>query len=115
MVQGEQRRHPRHHVHLHVVVTPPPPPESSSSIEEIPELPVTAVVDLSESGAGLDWSLPADIGIGAEVRLRFLLAGSQTIDVEGIVVRVGSGRAGVEFLPAARAIVRQLLAESRSD
>lgn len=113
MVQGEQRRHPRHRVHLRVVVTPPHPPAPPS--EEMPELPVTAVVDLSESGAGLNWSLPADIAVGADVRLRFLLAGGQTIDVEGIVVRVAGGRAGVEFLPAARCVVRQLLAESRPD
>jgi hypothetical protein len=80
-----------------------------------PQQAVTAVIDLSEGGAGLDWSLSADIRVGSPVRLRFRLAADQTIEVEGRVVRVGSGRAGIEFLDDQQNIVRQLLAEARSD
>ena len=80
-----------------------------------PQAPVTAVVDLSEGGACLDWSVSDAISVGTPVRLRFLLAGDQAIEVVGRVVRVGAGHAGIEFLGEQQDIVRQLLAEARSE
>jgi len=77
--------------------------------------PATAVIDLSEGGACLDWSLTDRIAIGSHVRLRFLLPGEQTSEVDGRVVRIARGHAGIEFLPEQREIVLQLLAEARSD
>ena len=74
----------------------------------------TAVIDLSEGGAALEWELPADVAVGASVRLRFLLAGEQSIEIDGRVMRIANGRAGVEFLSAQQNLVRQLLAEARS-
>jgi len=99
----ENRRHPRAGVALAVVVTP-----SGAK-------PVTAVIDLSEGGTCLDWSLRDDISPGTPVHLCFLLDGEQAIEIDGRVVRVGGGYAGIEFLPAQQDIVRQLLAEARSD
>ena len=100
---NDNRRHPRTSVTLAVVVTP-----SGAK-------PVTAVIDLSEGGTCLDWSLREDIAAGTPVHLCFLLDAEQAIELEGRVVRVGDGRAGIEFLPAQQDIVRQLLAEARSD
>ena len=101
----EQRRHPRRRV--------------SRLTAEVaagrPQRTVTAVVDLSEGGAGLEWSLSDEIRVGTPVRLRFVLAAGQTIEVDGRVARVGAGRAGIEFLDAQQDIVRQLLAEAQSD
>jgi len=99
----DHRRHPRASVTLAVVVTP-----SGTK-------PVTAVIDLSEGGTCLDWSLRDDIVPGTPVHLCFLLDGEQTIELDGRVVRVADGRAGIEFLPAQQDIVRQLLTEIRSD
>jgi hypothetical protein len=76
--------------------------------------PATAVIDLSEGGAALEWNLPYDIEVGAAVRLRFLLAGEQSIEIDGRIVRIANGRAGVEFMRAQQSQVRQLLAEARS-
>ena len=101
----ENRRHPRRRVSRLTAEV--------SSIRPLP--PVTAVVDLSESGAGLEWSLSDDIGVGSPVRLRFVLAAGQTIDVDGRVARIGAGRAGIEFLDEQQDIVRQLLAEAQSE
>jgi hypothetical protein len=80
-----------------------------------PEPPVTAVVDLSEGGACLEWSLSDTISVGSPVCLRFLLAAQQTIEVDGRVVRIGAGHAGIEFADKQQDIIRQLLAEARSD
>lgn len=101
----EKRRHPRRRVSRLAA-------EVASGRTQ---RPVTAVVDLSEGGAGLEWSLSDDITVGSPVRLRFLLAAGQTIEVDGRVVRIGAGHAGIEFLDEQQDIVRQLLAESRSD
>ena len=75
----------------------------------------TAVIDLSEGGAFVEWTLPESIAIGTPVRLRFVLAGAQTIDVDARIVRLAAGRAAVEFLPAQQDIVRQMLSEARSE
>jgi len=99
----DHRRHRRQSVTLAVVVTP-----SGAK-------PVTAVIDLSEGGTCLDWSLRDDISVGTPVHLCFLLEGEQVIEIDGRVVRVSAGHAGIEFLPAQQDIVRQLLAEARSD
>lgn len=99
----DHRRHPRESVAMAVVVTP-----SGAK-------PVTAVIDLSEGGTCLDWSARDDISKGTPVHLCFLLDGDQTIELDGRVVRTGNGYAGIEFLPAQQDIVRQLLAEARSD
>jgi hypothetical protein len=101
----DKRRHPRRRVsRLRAEVA-----------SDRPRQPVTAVVDLSEGGAGLEWSVSDDIAVGTPVRLRFLLSADQTIEVDGRVARVGGGRAGVEFLGEQQDIVRQLLAEARSE
>lgn len=76
---------------------------------------VTAVVDLSEGGACVEWTLSDDVAVGSPLRLRFLLGSRQAIEVVGRVVRIANGRAGIEFLGAQRDIVRQLLAEARSE
>jgi hypothetical protein len=99
----DHRRHPRASVTLAVVVTP-----SGSA-------PVTATIDLSEGGTCLDWSLRDDISLGTSVHLCFLLDGGQAIELDGRVVRLGGHYAGIEFLPAQQDIIRQLLAETRSD
>jgi len=80
-----------------------------------PVAPATAVIDLSEGGAALEWNLPGDISVGATVRLRFLLAADQSIEIVGRVVRIAEGRAGVEFLSDQQNLVRQLLAETKSE
>jgi hypothetical protein len=103
MDHTEKRRYPRTRVNL-----------AAEVLQSAPG-PVTAVIDLSEGGACLDWSMSDAIAVGAPLRLRFLLAGKQTIEVDGRVVRIGAGHAGVEFLPAQQDVVRQLLAESRSE
>lgn len=100
MSRFDKRQYPRRRVNLTAVVAP--------------SAPATAVIDLSEGGAALEWNLPADIAIGATVRLRFLLAGEQSIEIDGRIVRIAEGRAGVEFLSAQQNLVRQLLAEARS-
>lgn len=100
MAHFDQRQYPRRRVSLAAVVT------SRAS--------ATAVIDLSEGGAALEWNLPDDISVGATVRLRFLLVGGQSIELEGRVVRITNGRAGVEFLSDQQNLVRQLLAEARS-
>jgi hypothetical protein len=99
----DHRKHPRKRVALPVVVSP-----------NVPK-PVTATIDLSEGGACLDWSLRNDITLGTPVHLCFKLDGGQTIELVGRVVRVEGGHAGIEFLPAQQDIIRQLLAETRSD
>jgi hypothetical protein len=99
----DHRRHPRKRVAMKVAVSASKPK------------PVTATIDLSEGGACLDWSLRDDITVGTPVHLSFLLDGGQAIELDGRVVRVSAGHAGIEFLPAQQDIVRQLLAEARSD
>ncbi len=98
----DKRQYPRSRVNLTAVVAPSAPATA------------TAVIDLSEGGAALEWNLPGDIAVGAPIRLRFLLAGEQSIEIEGRVVRIANGRAGIEFLNAQQNLVRQLLAEARS-
>lgn len=100
MAPFDQRQYPRRRVSLAAVVAP--------------RAPATAVIDLSEGGAALEWNLPDDVTLGATVRLRFLLAAGQSIEIEGRVVRIANGRAGVEFLSDQQNLVRQLLAEARS-
>ena len=105
MKLAEKRRHPRRRVgRLGAEVSSHGPP-----------LPVTAVIDLSEGGARLEWSVSDDITVGSPVCLRFLLAADQTIEVDGRVVRIGAGHAGIEFRGEQQDIIRQLLAEARSD
>lgn len=76
---------------------------------------MVGVIDLSEGGTSLEWSLDEDIAIGSPVRLCFLVNDSQGIELDGRFVRAGDGRAGVEFLPAQQDTIRQLLAETRWD
>ena len=102
MDRTDNRRYPRKRVKLEAVV-----------VQNMP-VPIASVVDLSEGGAGLEWSLPQGIAVGTPVRLSFLLPGDQTIEIDGRVVRINSSHAGIEFLPAQQGIVRQLLAEARS-
>ena len=71
MVQGEQRRHPRHRVHLRVVVTPPRALASSAPVDDIPELPVTSVVDLSVSGAGLEGTVTGAVTGDGPIEIAF--------------------------------------------
>jgi hypothetical protein len=99
----EHRRHRRERVSLAVVVSPSGPK------------PVTAVIDLSEGGTCLDWTLRDDISVGTPVHLSFLLDGGQAIELDGRVVRVDGAHAGIEFMPAQQDIALQLLAEARSD
>jgi hypothetical protein len=100
---NEQRRHPRGIVALASIVSPMRPG------------PVMGVIDLSESGTCLEWTLPDAVEPGTPVRLCFLLGEAQAIEIDGTVVRVTHGRAGIEFAPSQQDIVRQLLAEARSD
>ncbi|MGH8049546.1 MAG: PilZ domain-containing protein [Methylococcales bacterium] len=100
MTRFDKRQYPRRRVNLSAVVAT--------------TAPATAVIDLSEGGAALEWNLPDDVTVGSAVRLRFLLAGEQSIEIEGRVVRIAEGRAGVEFLNDQQNLVRQLLAEARS-
>ena len=97
----DQRQFPRNPVALAAVVSP------------ATEDPVRSVIDLSEGGACLEWPIPEDVPAGATVRLSFLLPGDQVIDVDGICVRAGNGRAGIRFGPAQQDTIRQLLAEAR--
>jgi hypothetical protein len=100
---NEQRRHPRGIVAMATIVSPMRPG------------PVMGVIDLSESGTCLEWAMPDDVEPGTPVRLCFLLGDDQAIEIDGRVVRVTHGRAGIEFLPEQQGVVRQLLAEMRSD
>ena len=108
MQRAEQRRFPRHAVHLSVVV------DHGGAQAREDDRPL-GVIDLSEGGAGISWTLPDRATVGETVRLRFLLAAEQSLDLDARVVRIDEGRAGVAFLPAQQDLVRQLLAESRSD
>ena len=72
------------------------------------------VIDLSEGGTCLEWTLP-DAPPGTPVRLCFLLGDDQALEIDGIVARVVNGRAGIEFLPEQKALVQQLLAEVKSE
>jgi hypothetical protein len=101
MEDFDKRHYRRRRVNLAAVVSP-----SASS---------TAVIDLSEGGVGLEWSLPGNLTVGLMVQLRFLLAGDQSIEIEGRVVRIANGRSGIEFLPVQQNLIRQLLAEARSE
>ena len=103
MDNGEHRRHPRGIVAVAAVVSP----QRSG--------PVAGVIDLSEGGACLDWALPGDVLVGTPVRLCFLLGEAQGIEVDGHVASVRAGRVGVEFEAGQRDLVRQLLAEVRSE
>lgn len=100
MSRFDKRQYPRRRVNLAAVV--------------VHSSPAIAVIDLSEGGAAFEWNLPDDVTVGSAVRLRFLLAGEQSIEIDGRVVRIAGGRAGVEFLSAQQNMVRQLLAEARS-
>ena len=99
----EHRRHPRGIVAVAAVVSP----QRSG--------PVTGVIDLSEGGACLEWTLPDDLPAGTPVRLCFLLGNDQTLEVDGTLKRITRDRAGVEFLPSQRELVMQLLAEVKSE
>ncbi len=99
----EHRRHPRGIVAVAAVVSP----QRAG--------PVTGVIDLSEGGACLEWTLPADVPAGTPVRLCFLLGNDQTLEIDGTLARISRDRAGVEFLPAQRDLIRQLLAEVKSE
>lgn len=101
MTGFDKRLHPRHRVNLTAVVAR--------------NEPAIAVIDLSEGGAALQWNLPDELVVGKAVHLRFLLAAEQSIEIEGRVVRIAEGRAGVEFLGDQQNLVRQLLAEARSE
>lgn len=103
MQPADQRRYPRHRVALSVVV------------DHRPDAPPRSVIDLSEGGAAIDWKLPDGAQVGDSIRLHFLLDAGQSLDLDGRLVHIDEGRAGVEFLPAQRDLIRQLLAEARSD
>ena len=103
MGNNDNRRHPRITVALAAVVSSGGP------------APVVGVIDISEGGASLEWSLDEDIAVGTPVRLCFLVNDDQAIELDGRFVRAGDGRAGVEFLPAQQDTIRQLLAETRWD
>ena len=102
MSSFDKRQYPRRPVNLAAVV-----------LHSVPA-PMSAVIDLSEGGAGLEWNLPDSLEVGAMVRLRFLLVGEQSVEIEACVVRIANGRAGLEFLSSQETIVRHLLAEIRS-
>jgi hypothetical protein len=99
----EHRRHPRGIVAVAVVVSP----QRAG--------PVTGVIDLSEGGACLEWSVPEDVVPGTPVRLCFLLEDAHGIEVDGVIARVQGGRCGVAFDPSQRGLVQQLLAEIQSE
>jgi hypothetical protein len=96
----DQRRHVRRRVDLAARIAPAPD--------------TTAIVDLSEGGAALAWDIPDSVHVGSTVRLQFLLAGGQSLELDARVVRIAQGRAGVAFLDTQQDVVRQLLAEARS-
>lgn len=98
----EKRRWPRRQVSLAVVV-----PRDGGQ-------PQTQVVDLSEGGACLQWEFPEGISIGERLRLRFLMAAGQDLELDAEVVRVDAAHAGLMFDPSQRHLVQQLLAEARS-
>jgi hypothetical protein len=99
----EQRKYPRGTVALATIVSP----RKSG--------PVVGVIDVSEGGACIEWSPTDAIEPGTPVRLCFLLGDDQTVEVDGTMVRIGYGRAGVQFLPHQEGVVRLVLAEVRSD
>lgn len=99
---NEQRRWPRTRVDLSVVV-----PRNGGE-------PQTQVVDLSEGGACLQWHFPDGISIGERLRLRFLMAADQYLELDADVIRVDASHAGLMFEPSQRHLVQQLLAEARS-
>lgn len=99
----DQRRHPRGIVAVAAVVSP----QRAG--------PVTGVIDLSEGGACLEWTLAGDFPSGTPVRLCFLLDSEQTLEIDGTIARIVDGRAGIEFGPEQRDLVRQLMAEVRSE
>ena len=103
MDSADQRRHPRGIVAVAAIVSP----QRSG--------PVTGVIDLSEGGACLEWSLPDDIPCGTPVRLCFLLGDDQSLEVDGVLARIHGGRAGIQFAPEQRDVVRQLMAEVKSE
>lgn len=103
MSRPDHRQHARANVALAAVVSP-------NERETL-----AAVMDLSEGGARLEWTVRDDVAVGSPLRLCFLLDREQAIDVDAQVVRLDEGFAGVRFLPAQQDIVRQLLAEIRSD
>jgi hypothetical protein len=99
----DHRRHPRGIVTVATIVSPSRPG------------PVMGVIDVSEGGTCLDWTLPEPVEPGTPVRLCFILEDSGAIEIDGFVVRVAHGRAGIEFAAAQQDLVRLLLAEIRSD
>jgi PilZ domain len=99
----DHRRHPRGIVAVAAVVSP----QRSG--------PVTGVIDLSEGGACLEWTLVGDLPSGTPVRLCFLLEDAHGIEVDGVIARVQGGRCGVAFDPSQRGLVQQLLAEIQSE
>lgn len=103
MNRSDNRKHARENVALAAVVAP-------NARESL-----AAVMDLSEGGARLEWEVRDDVEIGSPLRLCFLLDRDQAIDVDAEVVRLDEGYAGVRFLPEQQDVVRQLLAEARSD
>jgi hypothetical protein len=103
MDDNDQRRYPRGSVALAAIVSPGGEPA------------VAGVVDVSEGGACLEWSLRGEVPVGTTVRLCFLLAGGQTLELDGRIVRGRDGLAGIQFSAEQQDIARQLLAEARSD
>jgi hypothetical protein len=98
----DKRRFPRGTVAVASIVSPSRPG------------PVMGVIDLSEGGTCLEWTLP-EAPPGTPVRLCFLLGDDQALEIDGILARVVDGRAGIEFLPEQKALVQQLLAEVKSE
>jgi hypothetical protein len=99
----DQRRYPRGTVAVAAIVSP----RKAG--------PVVGVIDVSEGGTCIEWTLSDAVESGTPVRLCFLLGDQQAIEVDGVLRRVGQGRAGIEFLPDQQGVVRQLLSELRSD
>jgi hypothetical protein len=99
----DQRRHPRGTVAVATIVSPSRPG------------PVMGVIDVSEGGTCLEWTLSEPVEPGTPVRLCFILGEEQAIEIDGFVKRVANGRAGIEFHPAQQDLVRLLLAEIRSE
>lgn len=97
----DKRRYPRRRVSLAATVAAGAPP--------------TSVIDLSEGGASVEWNLPHDVAFERAIRLRFLLPGDQSIEIEGHIVHLANGRAGIEFAADQQDLVRQLMAELQSE